>query len=343
MISADIPSAPRCTTRASDKPEVVRRMQAVWRDLSDDDWRYASRPAIGRLSAFWTARWAASSRQLEETGQADNTIVLVTSDHGDMMGGHGLLTKGVGTPYEEVYNVPLILHAPGRHHRPGGTGRRRQPRRHRAHVCSTCARLSPLPDAQGRSLRPVLDGSANPADWQCAYAEFFGQRFVYTQRVTWHGEWKYVFTPGGVDELYHLVEDPYETRNLAADPAYRDRLEEMCGHMWRKMAEIDDWSLYNSRYATLRTAPVGPEIGMARIAHEPQSFGKVASRRSRRQHLPGSDSQLPGRAIAESVVIWRHIVICNPRSEIVANPPPTPPSVSVQLRHGLLDLFGTFT
>ena len=118
---------------------------------------------------------------------------------------------------------------------------------------------APLPDAQGRSLRPVLDGSADPADWQSAYAEFYGQRFVYTQRLTWNGEWKYVFTPGGVDELYNLADDPHEMRNLAGDPAYTKRLEEMCGHMWRKMAEIDDWSLYNSRYATLRTAPVGPE------------------------------------------------------------------------------------
>ena len=113
---------------------------------------------------------------------------------------------------------------------------------------------------QGRSLRPVLDGSSDPSEWRDAYAEFFGQRFVYTQRIVWHDDWKYVFSPGGVDELYDLSQDPHEERNLAALPAFRDKLTEMAAHMWRKMAGIGDESLFNTQYATLRTAPVGPAI-----------------------------------------------------------------------------------
>jgi arylsulfatase A-like enzyme len=117
----------------------------------------------------------------------------------------------------------------------------------------------PLPKAQGKSLRPVLEGAATDADdWNDAYAEFFGQRFVYTQRITWHGDWKYVFSPGGVDELYNLAADPHERHNLAADPAHRDVLIDMCKRMWRKMKAIGDESLFNTGYATLRTAPIGP-------------------------------------------------------------------------------------
>ena len=109
---AEIPLSPTLHDPASDKPEVVRRMQSVWRDLSDEDWRTISACYWATIS-FLDSEVGRILDALAETGQADNTIILVTSDHGDMMGGHGLLTKGVGTPYEEVHNVPLILHAPG--------------------------------------------------------------------------------------------------------------------------------------------------------------------------------------------------------------------------------------
>lgn len=116
----------------------------------------------------------------------------------------------------------------------------------------------PLPDAQGRSIRPLLEGRWNPEEWQEAYAEFYGQRFVYTQRIVWHGDWKYIFSPGGIDELYHLGNDPHERHNLAQDPAFREVLHAMVKRMWRKMRAIGDESLLKTEYATLRIAPVGP-------------------------------------------------------------------------------------
>jgi arylsulfatase A-like enzyme len=122
------------------------------------------------------------------------------------------------------------------------------------------AGAQPLAGGQGRSLRPVLDGTADPAEWTSAYAEFYGQRFVYTQRIVWEGPWKYVFSPGGADELYNLDEDPEERHNLAGDAASRERLEAMATAMWRKVKEIGDESLLHSHYATLRTAPVGPLV-----------------------------------------------------------------------------------
>jgi choline-sulfatase len=118
--------------------------------------------------------------------------------------------------------------------------------------------LEPPEPSHGRSMVPILRGDSRPEEWQDAYGEFFGQRFVYTQRIVWHGDWKYIFSPGGVDELCNLADDPHEELNLASDPAHRDRLESMCRRMWRKMREIGDDSLFNTHYATLRTAPVGP-------------------------------------------------------------------------------------
>lgn len=238
-----------------DRPQVVQRMRAAWEDMSDADWRFAA--AAYRATVSWLdSETGRIVDALKEAGLYEDTIIIVTSDHGDMLGGHGLATKGVGTAYEEVYNIPLIVKAPGMC---GG-----EDSTHRTSLVDIAPTLldlcglDPLEVCQGRSLRPVLEGTAAPRDWQDAYAEFFGQRFVYTQRIVWHGDWKYVFSPGGVDELYNLAEDPHEEHNLAARPEHHDRLVDMCKRMWRKMLEIGDESLFNTHYATLRTAPVGP-------------------------------------------------------------------------------------
>jgi arylsulfatase A-like enzyme len=254
-----IPLPPTLREEPAGKPEIVRRQRAVWAGLDDAGWRRA-RASYWAMISFLDHETGRLLATLQELNLDANTVVVFLSDHGDMIGSHGLVAKGGGTPYEEVYNIPLIIRAPGV----------QQPREEtRALVgmvdiaptlLDLCG-LPPLPEGQvqGRSFRPVLEGRADPADWQDAFAEFFGQRFVYTQRITWHGPWKYVFSPGGLDELYNLENDPLERRNLAEDPSHRAVLLEMCTRMWRKIKAIGDQSLLNSQYATLRTAPIGPE------------------------------------------------------------------------------------
>jgi arylsulfatase A-like enzyme len=250
-----VPVSPTLRDAAAGRPEVVARMRQVWKDLTDADWRRIS-AAYWAVITFLDAETGRIVDALKEAGVYEDTIIVVTSDHGDMLGAHGLATKGVGTGYEEVYNVPLVIRVPDMR-----TG---EDAAHRASLVDLAPTLldlcgvQALDACQGRSLRPVLEGTADPADWQDAYAEFFGQRFVYTQRLVWHGDWKYIFSPGGVDELYNLSEDPHEQRNRAADPACREVLTEMCKRMWRKMEAIGDESLSSTHYATLRTAPVGP-------------------------------------------------------------------------------------
>ncbi len=238
------------------KPEVLRRMRAVWQGLSGADWRMVS-AAYWAVISFIDAELGRLLRVLKEMGAYEDTIVVFTSDHGDMLGAHGLAAKGVGTAYEEVYNVPLILSIPGL-----------SPGMRDSETLTSLVDMGPtlldlagidaLPEAQGRSLRPVLEGRADPGRWQDAYAEFYSQRFFYTQRIVWHGDWKFIFSPGGIDELYNLADDPFERQNLAADPECRGILLDMTRRMWRKMEAIGDESLHNTHYGTLRTAAVGP-------------------------------------------------------------------------------------
>ena len=253
--------SPTLRDRLEGKSEMLRRMQEGWQDLSDGDWQKITTCYLAQLS-YLDHEMGRILQALKDAGCYDDTIVVYLADHGRMLGAHGLVGLGLGLAYEETYNVPLILRLPS--WLQGESGRGQDIADALVSLVDVAPTLldlcglSPLPDAQGRSLRPLMEGCADRADWQEAYGEFFAQRFMFTQRIVWHRNWKYIFTPGGVDELYHLADDPYEEHNLAANPNHRDVLLEMVKRMWRKMERIGDTSLLTTHYDTLRAAPIGP-------------------------------------------------------------------------------------
>ena len=249
----------------SGKSDILRRMQTGWRDLTDEDWRKITTCYLAEMS-FVDYQVGRIVQVLHDTGCYEDTMIVFLADHGRMLGAHGLAGLGLGLAYEEVYRIPLIIRLPdwliddvvnqqGRDISDalvnlvdiGPT------------VLDLCG-LSPLPKAQGRSLKPLIAGRQNKDDWQEAYGEFFAQRFMYTQRIVWRGNWKYIFSPGGVDELYDLSHDRYEENNLAADPHHRDIMVNLVKQMWRTMERIGDESFLNTHYDTLRTAPIGPGL-----------------------------------------------------------------------------------
>ncbi|MCL5743902.1 MAG: sulfatase-like hydrolase/transferase [Acidobacteria bacterium] len=142
---------------------------------------------------------------LKRRGLDRNTIVLYTSDHGDLLGDHGLIYKQCF--YEQSVKVPLIVHAPGRF----------APRVVDAPVegvdifNTVCdlARAWPGRGRQGKRLVPLLDGRAGYIHREAVFSEnHFG-------RMVRHGQYKMVYYPGRpYGELYDLAEDPDESRNL---------------------------------------------------------------------------------------------------------------------------------
>jgi arylsulfatase A-like enzyme len=204
---------------------------------------------------------------LEETGLADNTIVVYTSDHGDMMGSHRLVAKTV--MFEEAEKVPLLVHMPGQ------TDQRR--------VSSPVSQVDLVPtllDLMGHSVPDGLDGvsladavhngddadvpedvfvqwngniSGAPAtlpaelvleDWQKDYGtpeEVLRAPEENVRGIRTSDGWVFNWSDTGVHELYDLNSDPGEIRNLAVESSSRDRMRKLADkiRMWQQRTDDD--------------------------------------------------------------------------------------------------------
>ena len=180
---------------------------------------------------------------LEECSLADDTIVVFTSDHGDMMGDHSLLAKCV--QYEEALRVPLLMRVPW-------LGRKRQHiegRISQIDLAPTLLELmnEPIPQGlEGESRVPVLYGDAalegndifiewNGDDGRPSSSLTPGITDEELERVR-EAPWRTVISPEGWKlnlsaadrcELYNLSTDPYEQVNLFDDPGQKDRIRDL--------------------------------------------------------------------------------------------------------------------
>jgi arylsulfatase A-like enzyme len=201
---------------------------------------------------------------LTECGLDEKTIVVYTSDHGDMMGSHRLLAKCV--MYEEAVRVPLLVRQPGQ-----TSARRVRAPVSQIDVVPTLLDLmgQPIPDGlQGESLRPLLEGDAG-APTRDVFLEWNGHNNGFGDAigsvsipepmrelgspdeiaaavtdpvrtvVTAEG-WKLNYIPLGEHELYHLAEDPYETRNLAGQAEMQPKMVDLAERICRWQARTGD-------------------------------------------------------------------------------------------------------
>ena len=239
----------------ADKPNIYRRMRDVWKNMDWEHYAQGTACYYGFCSLI-DDQIARALRALEEIGQADNTIVIYTNDHGIMMGAHGLMCLGI-FPFEEGYRIPLIVKWPG----VGLSGETCDELASLLDLAPTILEMTGCGDlsgAQGRSLAPLLKGE-KPQHWRDdVFAEFHGQRFFWTQRIIWTKRYKYVFNGFDFDELYDLETDPNELTNLAPDPSYAALCKDMATRMWTHIKAIGDDNMSDSHYGTLRFAPVGP-------------------------------------------------------------------------------------
>ena len=202
-------------------------------------------------------------RALEERGLAENTVVVFTSDHGDFMGSHGLVRKGMFL-YDALLHVPMIWRVPG-----GAKGARTKAFAQHTDLFPTLADVANAPaapsDLPGRSLRPFLEGGRdadehvmftsggygelteternlplNPKDVKGTprHTQVMNRNMEPEHRTAMarNEEWKLVMTETRGPELYRMNGGVTESRNLADESAHagvRRKLESQLTGWWK--------------------------------------------------------------------------------------------------------------
>ena len=190
-------------------------IEASYVPLNDEEVRRARRAYLANVSYF-DSKVGALVKTLQDIGELENTIVIVTADHGDMLGERGLWYKM--NFFEHSARVPLIMAGPGVR---------------QGHAANACSLVDLLPTfievaggstdmlgepVDGRSLMPLARGENDPVDE--AIGEYCAEMTPYPVFMIRRGHLKYIHCDPDPPQLYDLENDPLEKRNVVKDPSY---------------------------------------------------------------------------------------------------------------------------
>ena len=255
----DLPEVPAdYQEREHEYVKWLRQHGGFDRLVPDEACRAARRAILGRITMVddYIGRILAL---LDELGMAGDTQIVYTSDHGDMMGEHGLWYKNAA--FEWSSRVPLIFAGPGlaarRVSEPVsqlGLG---------ATLCSL-AEIAPVCEVtDGRDISDLVRGEREPGPGQ-AIMENYGEGVLRGWRMIRRGQHKLTWVPGCEPELFDLSADPGDWNDLAADPKLgevRADMEQRVLTGWEP-ARCDE-ARYQSeerRLAVLKAQEKGPPL-----------------------------------------------------------------------------------
>ena len=195
-------------------------IQADVVQVTDDEIRNARHAYFANCSYF-DENVGVVVKALEESGQIDNTIVIVTSDHGDMLGERGLWYKM--NMFEHSARVPLLISGPG-----VVKGTSDSP-------CSLVDLLPTILDIgqkekpeivmpiDGRSLWPIAQGKVEKNGE--AIAEYCAECASHPMFMIRRGHFKYIHCEVDPPQLYNIHDDPQELNNLIEDQKFKEMAE----------------------------------------------------------------------------------------------------------------------
>lgn len=226
-----------------DKPQ-FHRDRAEDTDMTPDEireMRYQYQTMVSRIDSYV----GRITDALREAGHYDETILVVTSDHGDMQGGHGLVKKGTFA-YDEVLRVPLVVRIPGLE----TNGSVVDSPVSGISVSTTlldAAGLDVPETFEGESLVPYADSTVQEEDTPVFFEHKYALHGEHPFRGVRTADWKYVeYVTDDSSELYDLRDDPGEMINLAAQPEHADtkqRLKGLIQDWWTETGgENVDWT-----------------------------------------------------------------------------------------------------
>lgn len=204
-------------------------------DYFDDHTRLVAKASYLGLCSFLDHQIGKVLAALEASGQADNTLILYSSDHGELAGNHGLWTKCV--MYEESAAIPMLATGPGI---PDGQ------------VCDDPVSLVDIHqtvleatglglsdddnELPGRSLIGIANGERHGRTLLSEYHDGGSITGMFMIRM---GRWKYTAYPGYAPELYDLESDPFEAKDLGTSPEHQ-AIRAQCDAALRTVVDPDD-------------------------------------------------------------------------------------------------------
>jgi len=190
---------------------------------------------------------------LDESDLTNDTIVVFTSDHGEMFGGHGRRNKMV--PYTEAVNIPLLIRWPGHVAAGARTDVLHTPMDHMPVLCSL-AGLDIPETADGVDLSPVVRGTGT-VDRDAVLMMNYVSHWDFFDSGTLWPEWRgvktnshtYVKWLDGKEELYDNLADPYQMNNLVEGQKDLPTLGKLRARLKDLLAEAHDEFLPGTAYA----------------------------------------------------------------------------------------------
>jgi choline-sulfatase len=182
--------------------------------IRDPEHLIAMRRGFCALSHYVDDKLGELLAVLEEVGLRDNTIIIFTADHGEMLGEKGLIQKR--SLYEWSTRIPMIIDYPGAAHR----------------VVDTPVSLIDLPvtlmevagaepvtPLDGRSLLPAIHGAT--IENLPVISEYHGEGIMKPCFMVRQGPWKYIYIHNASAQLFNIERDPDEWNNLSGHPDTR--------------------------------------------------------------------------------------------------------------------------
>lgn len=179
---------------------------------------------------------------LREQGLLDNTVILFTADHGEMLGAHGLYGKFL--MYENSVKIPFILSAPPSCGLPSGKVDDR--------IVELQDVMPTLLSLAGLQIPHYVEGKSLTEEWEREYS--YGELWEDDRatRMIRTKEMKLIYyAVGNVFQLFDLKKDPHEMRDVSSDEAYKDKFSELKEKLCKQLYGSDSTLMQNGEFVGL--------------------------------------------------------------------------------------------